>query len=672
MKPRHALALAALIAAAGCEQEAPAPPVTADAPPAETGDWSAIQDRGAIRFARRAWDGFETLPAQGLSAEQYRRLAEGFAARHWVEAQWVVAPDMESLFAALEEGRADVAVSNITVTPGRSARLAFSLPLTRSQEWVIGSTDAGTFGVAAGTSYVKSLGAHYPKAERVPVPADADPMDFQAMLEDGVIDATIMDEAAARVVVRTSPAVRQLRVLPEIHAHAWAMRPDNPELKQALDEYLLQRHTVDEDVAESRDWPAVVAAKRLRMLTLNGPTTYYLWRGELLGYEYELMSAFAAAHDLELEVVVGRDSAELFDWLLAGRGDVIAAGLTPTPDREALGLRFTRPYLEVRETFVTAGRPVESLADLAGRRVTVNPVTSYAETLRELNAAGAFEVEHADRQTDALLAAVGEGELDVVLADSHHAELVATFDARLKLGFAPKPAVGLGWAVAAANEALHAELDAFIAEGYRGYDFNVLRNKYFANERRMALHREHRVTGDSLSPYDGIVRPLAEAADFDWRLIIAQMYQESGFDPTRVSFAGARGLLQVLPGTAREVGIDPDRLALPQAGIEAGVKYLAWTRERFPGLPVGEQLWFALAAYNAGPGHVRDGRRLADRLGLDRSLWFDNVEAAMLKLAEPEYAAQAAYGYVRGSEPVAYVRDIRERYRAYLEHFRTL
>ena len=102
------------------------------------------------------------------------------------------------------------------------------------------------------------------------------------------------------------------------------------------------------------------------------------------------------------------------------------------------------------------------------------------------------------------------------------------------------------------------------------------------------------------------------------------------------------------------------------------MRYLAWTRERFPNLPVGEQLWFALAAYNAGPGHVRDGRRLAARLGLDSSLWFDNVERAMLKLAEPEYARNAAHGYVRGTEVVQYVGDIRDRFGAYVAYFRTL
>ena len=670
--PVLALALAMAVIAA-CEQEAEPAQAPAVRPVAQsTADWSGIVERGTIRLARRSWDGFDTLPSQGLSTEQYRRLAERFAARHGLKAEWVIAADMAEIFAVIEQGRADIAVHNTTVLPSRQQRVAFSLPLTRSREWVIGTAADGTFGVAAQTAYVESLAAHYPDAQRVPVSADADPLAFQAMLEQGVIQATIMDEAAARVVVRTSSTVKKLRELPAVHEHAWVMRKGNPVLKQVLDDYLRERHTVDESIVEHRDWRAIRNAGRLRMLTVNGPTTYYLWRGELLGFEYELVTLFAEANDLELEVIVAGDPAELVDHLLSGRGDIIAAGLTPTPEREALGARFSRPYMEIRETFVTARQPITELADLAGRSVAVNPTTSYAATLRALAAPAPFDIRYVEQPTPTILAGVADGTYDATLADSQRAQLAATFDDQLSLGLALEPARGLAWAVREGNDELLARLDAFIAERYRGYEFNVLRNKYFVNERRMSRQREHRVTGEVLSPYDDIVRPLAETTAFDWRLIVAQMYQESGFDPERVSFAGARGLLQVLPSTAREVGADPARLQDPEIGIAAGIDYLAWTRERFPNLPVGEQLWFALAAYNAGPGHVRDGRRLASRLGLDDALWFDHVEAAMLKLAEPEHADQAAYGYVRGTEVVQYVQDIRDRYGAYVEHFRGL
>ena len=131
--------------------------------------------------------------------------------------------------------------------------------------------------------------------------------------------------------------------------------------------------------------------------------------------------------------------------------------------------------------------------------------------------------------------------------------------------------------------------------------------------------------------------------------------------------------MQVMPRTAAQLGIDAGALHDPDIGLNAGVSYLAWCRERFAQtLPLSQRTWFALAAYNAGAGHVRDARKLAGEMGLNRDLWFDNVELAMLKLSLPEYARRAAHGYVRGQEPVNYVRQIRQRYRAYVDHLANL
>ena len=660
--------LGAALALAACEAKESG---SASPPPPTGGDLAEIQARGFIRLAGRSWDDFDTLQSQGLSSAHYRQYAEDFAARQNLAVEWLMIANMGELLDAVASGAADIGVSNITVTPARAQTVAFSLPLTRSREWVIGSTEDGTFGVAEHTSYVDSLAEHYPNAERRAVPKNADPATFLDLIESGAIDATIMDEAAARVIVRSGPKINKLRELPAIKDHAWALRRDAAALKEALDAYLLERHVLDERTVEQRDWPAILKAGRLRLLTLNTPTTYYLWRGALLGFDYELVRSFADQHDLALEVLVAAQHDELFDWLEEGRGDLIAAGLTPTPERIARGLRFTRPYVKIRETFVTGGKPIVDLAGLAGQRVVVNPNTSYAATLTDLQSQADFELAFDTRQTQAILEAVAGGEIDATLADSHRARLAATFHPNLNLGLAFAEQ-GLAWAVREDHGELHRRLDEFIKDGYRGYEFNVLYNKYFVNQRRMAQQREERITGAALSPFDDIVRPLAEDAGIDWRLVIAQMYQESGFDPKRVSFAGAEGLMQVLPRTAQEVGEDPKRLAEPEIGIRAGVRYLAWTRNRFPDLPVGEQLLFALAAYNAGAGHVRDGRRLARRLDLDGSLWFGNVEQAMLKLSEPRHARESTHGYVRGSEVVRYVREIHDRYRVYMDHFRML
>lgn len=660
-----ALGIAVVVLLCACAtSETEAPPSAV--PDGTVDDWPAILERGVIRFVRHGFEAFDTLPSQGLSKERYRFLAEQFAERHGLSAEWVVSPDVDGLLVALEEGRADVAVATLTVTETRRERVAFTVPLTISREWVIGRGE-GVFGVPAGTSYEESLAAHYPDAPRAAVAGVFDPLNIRALIEDGAFDATIMDEAAARVVVRTSSEIRKLAELPEPQRIAWAVRLTNPELREALDDFLTEHHTVADEPSEVRDWEAIRASGQLRLLTISSPVTHYLWRGERLGFEYELVRMFAEAHGLDLAVIVARDHPELVEGLLTGRGDLVAAGWVHTPARAAEGLLFTRHYLEIQETFVTGGEPVADLTDLAGRTVTVPEATSYLATLGRLE--GGFEVEATERSSHAILEAVAEGEIDVTLVDSHRAELAALFEPRLTLGLAVEPTVQLVWAVGPGRNDLKGELDAFLDAGYRGLEFNSLYNKYFVNRRRQARQREHRVTGDELSRYDALVKPAAEAEDFDWRLIVAQMYQESGFDPDTVSFAGARGLMQVMPRTAEELGVDPAELAVPEVGIDAGVRYLAWVRERFPDLPPGEQLWFALAAYNAGPGHVRDGRRLARQLGLDGSLWFGHVEEAMNRLSDPEYASRAAYGYVRGSEVTRYVRDIRDRYRGYVDHF---
>lgn len=658
------LVLLALWSGCGAAEPDEDPPSVV--PAGTVDDWPAILERGVIRFARRGFDEFETLPSQGLSQERYRFLALEFAERYGLRAEWIIEPTPPRLMIALEEGRADIAVATLTVTESRQQRVAFTVPLTVSREWVVGGSE-GVFGVAAGTSYEESLLVHYPDAPRAPVPPEADPLTVQALIEEGVIDATILDEAAARVIVRSSPEVRKLAEIPEARRIAWAVRKGNPELRGALDDFLTEHHTVADEPSEIRDWAAIQASGQLRLLTISSPVTHYLWRGERLGFEYELVRKFAEAQGLDLSVIVARDHPELVEGLLAGRGDLVAAGWVETPARAAEGLVFTRHYLDIRETFVTAGEPITRLADLAGRKITVPEATSYVATLNRLE--GDFESEQSELSSHAILEAIAEGVLDVTLVDSHRAELAATFEPRLTLGLALEPSMQLVWAVGPERHDLKAQLDAFLNAGYRGLEFNSLYNKYFVNRRRQAHQREHRVTGEQLSEYDALVRPLAEAEDFDWRLIIAQMYQESTFDPETVSFAGARGLMQVMPRTAEELGVDPTQLVEPEVGIDAGVRYLAWSRERFPDLPPGEQIWFALASYNAGYGHVRDGRRLARQLGLDGSLWFGHVEEAMRKLSEPEYASRAAHGYVRGSEVTRYVSDIRSRYRGYVDHF---
>ncbi|MCO1335774.1 transglycosylase SLT domain-containing protein [Microbulbifer sp. OS29] len=335
--------------------------------------------------------------------------------------------------------------------------------------------------------------------------------------------------------------------------------------------------------------------------------------------------------------------------------------------------------MKVTEQLVSAvqAQAVEKVASpevfLAGQTVVVNPLTSYHDSL-----IGLMEKQHEQdvlplqiqrllgATTESLIDAVARGVFPYTVVDSHLVAIESTYrDDFTVVGELPGERE-IAWAVRTGQSELLNRLNAFLKKHNRDLFFNVTYNKYFKERKRIVRHQGQRLRStDELSPFDPIVRKYTESTDRDWRMVVAQMYQESQFNPEARSFAGAQGLMQVLPRTGQQLGIQD--LYDPDNGIRAGVSYLGWLDQRFPqNLPLEQKIYFILAAYNAGHGHVRDARNLAQHLELDPDQWFGHVEEAMLLLSQPEYYRKSRFGYVRGREPVNYVREIRDRYIGYL------
>jgi membrane-bound lytic murein transglycosylase F len=346
--------------------------------------------------------------------------------------------------------------------------------------------------------------------------------------------------------------------------------------------------------------------------------------------------------------------------------------MTNTDERQREGIAFSRPYNTISEILVSrSDDPIDSAEQLTGRTVVVRRSSSYWQSMQALQQQGiAFKLIAApeELETEELIAQLARGEIDLTVADSHILDIELTWRDDIRGAFALEVRHH-GWMVRQENPELLKAVNAFHKKEYRGLFYNITYDKYFKNSKQILSHIEERsdnTDNNSLSPYDSLVRKYAEHYGFDWRLIVSQMYQESRFNPNAKSWAGALGLLQVLPRTAKEFGIKD--LRDPDSGLHAGVQYLDWLLKRFePGLNIGERTWFALAAYNAGVGHVRDARQLAREKGWDPDKWFDNVEKTMLLLSNKRYSKVAKHGYVRGHEPVNYVRQIHDRYLAYLK-----
>ncbi|SEA11455.1 transporter substrate-binding domain-containing protein [Microbulbifer marinus] len=655
----------------------------------ETGDLPAMRQRGVLRLLAPRLAEDEALPRDGLPSAEWRALAEKFAHSRGLEPQWVYVDSFAELIPALTEGRGDVIATNYSRTTERAEQIAFTRPLQYVRELLVtrqgaepAQADAEPLQVAVrrGSAFAETLSNGGEPQQRFEIAYLDEPIqhdDLLAAVADGEYMATVIDSNLAEALLPSYPHLTTSSELDSQRAIAWAVRREAPKLKRALNEFFTAEHVLASQHRERplRDWQAIKETRTLRVLTRNHPASYFIWRGELMGFDYDLLKQFAREHKLRLSMVVPGPDVDLVEALNAGMGDMIAASLTVTDSRRQQGLVFSRPYMSVTEQVIAAGaaaaelqaQPVAEL--LAGKQVVVNPLTSYHGSLEKLAGEQSTPMQivpAAGATTEQLIDAVVEGVYPYTVADSHLVAIESTYrDDFTVVGELPGER-DIAWAVRGDQSQLLQQLNGFLKKHHRGLFFNVTYNKYFKETKRILRHQRDRLRSiDQLSPYDPLVREYAAAANRDWRMVVSQMYQESQFDPRAQSFAGARGLMQVLPRTARQMGISD--LFVPENSIRAGVSYLEWLEQRFPrDLPFDQKIYFTLAAYNAGHGHVRDARKLAARLGKDPDLWFGNVEEAMLLLSRPEYHRQTRFGYVRGREPVNYVRQIRERYLGYL------
>ncbi len=651
----------------------------------ETGDLDALKRRGKLRIlAPLDPAGERALPRDGSPLDFERDAAADFARSIGLEPILIPMVAFEDASPMLVRGEADILATDLTVTEERKTKVAFSLPFDHVRARVV--TRASDTKLRRPADLVGRI-----------VTVDPSTVFWDAMLElrkkyPGIVlkpeplamNESILDRVASGAVDVTVhqsnlveaylPYRRDLRAafdVSEARPVAWAVRRDAPMLREALNGFLNREHLVGVPRAfHVEDLPRIERRGVLRVLLRNSAVSYYLWKGELVGFEYDLVKEFARRHGLKLRVIVPPSHADLFRWLVEGRGDIAAGFLSPT-EQTLPGVAFTRPYHHGSQWIVKrADDPIDAIEELRGRKVAVRRTSPYWRPLERLRREGVhFDLLAApeDMETEELILGVGRDDLDLTVAGGPIADLDLDRLENVALAFPIGGPVPSAWAVRLGNRKLRKAIDAFFEEEVRGVFFNVTYERYFRKTARLEAHMQRRIdpaSVETLSPFDEIARRHAERHELDWRLVVSQMYEESQFDPKRVSPAGARGLMQILPRTARELGCRD--VHDPEDAIDAGVKYLAWLRDRFESdLPYTDRMWFALAAYNTGLGHVDDARRLAPRMGLDPNRWFGHVERAMLLLASPKHAAAARFGFARGSEPVRYVQAIRERYDAY-------
>lgn len=444
--------------------------------------------------------------------------------------------------------------------------------------------------------------------------------------------------------------------------------------------------SIKEDVLEK-----VLARKKLIALVDNSTTSYFVYKGQAMGFEYELLQSFSAYLGVNLEIQMINDLDSVAPKINQGQADLIAANLTLTKERTAL-LSFSEPLLYTRQVLVQrlpdnywkkAWHQVEkdllrNPIELSEESVYVKRNSAFYSRLVNLSdeiGEDIFIAEpEADDDTESLIRKVSEGQIKYTVADENIALINAKYypniDIKTPISFNQK----IAWALAKqGSERLLDTLNVWIEEMKNSEEYEMIKLRYFKARTALSekvLSEFSSVSGNRISEYDEYFKKYADLLNWDWRLLAALAYKESKFDPEAESWTGAKGIMQLIPGTAEQFKLE--NISDPEANIHAGVKYLKWIddywREQIP--DSSERQKFVLASFNVGLGHIIDAVRLCHKHGGDANLWENNVEEYLLKKSNPQYYNDEVvkHGYCRGSEPYEYVRSILETYQHYRNH----
>lgn len=418
----------------------------------------------------------------------------------------------------------------------------------------------------------------------------------------------------------------------------------------------------------------------------NSSTSYFIYKGKRMGYEYDLLERFAGDLGVDLEIKITNDIRGAFAMLDNGMADIMAYHLTVTKERSEI-VAFSDELNEVRQVLIQR-KPknwrkmkaheieaslIRNPLDLVDKEVLVRKGSAFSSRLESLSDEiggniNIVEVE-GNVDTETLIEQVSAGDNIYTVADSDIGMINASYDynidAKTEISFPQK----IAWAMRKNAPKLKSEVNNWLRLMKSRPDFNMIHDRYFKNARSQTarVNSDFSSTGGGkLSKYDELIKKAAKDLSIDWMLLSSQVYQESKFDAEAESWAGAKGLMQLMEISMRQFKVkDPFDAA---KNLEGGIRHMKWLEDYWEDeiSDPDERIKFVLGSYNVGQGHVEDAMNLAKKFGKNPKKW-DDVGFYLIQKSKSKFYNDPVvrYGYCRGTEPVNYVEDILIRYEQY-------
>lgn len=414
----------------------------------------------------------------------------------------------------------------------------------------------------------------------------------------------------------------------------------------------------------------------LRVATLYSPLSYFIYKDEPMGYDYDLLMKLADDKGMQLDLTIAPSLARAVEMLDSGKIDLIAFEVPITAEYRDKVL----PAGPENITFQVLVQPkgdslITDVTQLVGKDVYVEKDSKYYHRMLNLNTevGGGIRIHIVDKDTinpEDLIAMVSEGKIPLTVVDSDIARINKTYfndlDITMQLSFPQRSA----WGVSPGTPWLADSINAWSRMDKPRMARAELLKQYFELSKNTAEipddSRSMLFKNGMISPYDNLFKKHAQNINWDWRLLAAQGHTESRFNPSAKSWAGARGIMQIMPNTARAYGVSPSKITDNNTNIKTATEIIASLNDMFKKRVPDEKerMKFILAAYNAGPAHVLDAIALAKKYGKDPTKWDGNVAEAILMKSNPQYYKDPVvkYGYCRGRETYAYVKKVLSYY----------
>lgn len=435
------------------------------------------------------------------------------------------------------------------------------------------------------------------------------------------------------------------------------------------------------------DLDAIRERGYLTALVDNTSISYFIYKGRTMGFEYDLLKRLTDYLKVGLKIKLVTGIEQAIDLLNKGEGDVLAFPLAITEERKEY-LSFTNPHFATHQVLVqkkpanwrmqppqlVEKKLVRDTTQLIGKEVYVMKGSSYKDRMTEISQhlGGRITIveDSASAETESLIRKVATGEIKYTVADQTIAMVNTSYYPNLDINTVLSEAQEIGWGLRNNSPQLLEAVNVWLKDTKRKGVFRVIYKKYFNSPRTLLARISSgysSMAGSKLSPYDAQLKAGAQQIGWDWRLIASVVYQESNFNPKVESWAGAIGLMQIMPETGNYFGVE--NLWDPAQNIKVGIRFLKFLDKQWAKTVTDslERTKFVLASYNVGLSHVIDAQKLTRKYGKDPTKWEDNVEFFLLKKSDPKYYRDpiVVVGYCRCVGPVAYVKEVLQRYDEY-------